>query len=178
MPVKDVELVERQEIEVLEDELLRHEVAANIEVAPTPAEARTIFDLDTRDRPRRTGDRGAPEDLGRQQLPHGLRAMKDAGRFVCADRDLVSTREEAIALVAEAGERRVEGEGDARLCRGRIERQRKAGRGAKLVAQELRLGTDVVAGDDRRRQAQNKRARARRELRGNRNQRVAATTAS
>src|SRR5439155_13798283 len=89
MPVEDVELVEREEIEVFENELLRHEVAADIEMAPAPTEARTVFDLDGRDSPRRSSDRRAAEDLGCQQLPQRLRAVADAGRFGRPDRDLV-----------------------------------------------------------------------------------------
>src|SRR5204863_10177310 len=65
VPVEDVELVEREKIEVLEDELLRQEVPADVEMAPAPAETRPVLDLERRDLPRCTGDRRAAEDRRR-----------------------------------------------------------------------------------------------------------------
>src|SRR5206468_4825380 len=139
MPVEDVELVEREELEVFEHELLRHEVAADIEMAPAPTEARAIFDLDGRDSPRRASDRRAAEDLGWKQLPQRLRAVEDAGRFGRADRDVVGGHGEAIALVAKAGEGRIEPERDSRRRVRRRDRQRETTRWSQLIAQQLGL---------------------------------------
>src|SRR5207302_11020816 len=124
MPMEDIELVQREKIDVLEHELLRHEVASNVEVAPAPAEARSILDLDGRDRPGHAVDAPAPKDLGRKQLPQRVRAVEDAGRLGRADRDPFGVYGEAIALVAEIRERPVERERDPRPVRGRCDQQR------------------------------------------------------
>jgi len=76
--VEDVELVQREQVEMLEHELLRHEVAAHVEVTSAPAEARAVLDLDAGDAPGDTAHRGSPEDHGRKQLPQRLAAMQDA----------------------------------------------------------------------------------------------------
>ena len=116
--MEDVELMQREEIDMFEDELLRHEMAAHVEMAPAPAEGRAVLDLDRRNRPRRRGDRGAVEDVAREQLPQGLRSVKDAGRFWRTDRDLIGRHREAVALVAEAADGGIERERDTRtLCR-------------------------------------------------------------
>src|SRR5712692_4143222 len=44
MPVKAVELMNREEIEVFLDELLRHEVARRIEMRASPGEAGCVLD--------------------------------------------------------------------------------------------------------------------------------------
>ena len=163
--MEDVELVEREKIEVLEDELLRHEVPADVEMAPAPAETRPVLDLEGRDLPRCTGDRRAAEDRRRQQLPQRLRAVKDAGRLERADRGFIGADGEAIALVTEVGERRVEREGDARRRSRRCDRERQTGRGTQQIAEQLRMSAQVVACRDRRRRAELERARARRQLR-------------
>ena len=116
--MEDVELMQREEIDMFEDELLRHEMAAHVEMAPAPAEGWPVLDLDRRNRPRRAGDRRAAEDIAWEQLPQGLRSVKDAGRFWRTDRDLVGRHREAIALVAEAADGGIERERDTRtLCR-------------------------------------------------------------
>ena len=175
--MEDVELVQGEEIEVLEDELLRHEVPADVEMAPAPAETRPVLDLDCRDLPRFTGDRRAAEDRRREQLPQRLRAVEDAGRLERANRDSFGGDGEAIALIAEASERRVEREGDARPFSGRRDRERQTGRGTQLIAQQLGLRAQVVVRADRRRSAERERTRAGRELRGDGDQGRGDTTA-
>src|SRR5207249_3970914 len=168
-PVEHIELVKREKIEVLEDELLRHEVPPHVEMAPAPSEARPILDLKRRYRPGRSGNRGAPVNVGREELAQCLRAVAYPGRFGSADRDLVSGDGEAIALFAETPEGGVEGERDARPGSG-ADWERQAGRGTELIAKELGGNAHVIARRDRCRRAERERARSGRELRRNGNQ--------
>src|SRR5512143_4164895 len=62
MPVKGVQLMEREEIDVLLYELLRHEMARDVQVCAAPLESRTILDLDGGNRPRLPGDDRRAED--------------------------------------------------------------------------------------------------------------------
>src|SRR5207249_7121312 len=117
MPVEDVELVQCQQIDVLQDEFLRHEMASDVEVARAPAEARSVLDLDRRDRPCSSGDRCSAEDIWREKLPQRLRPVEDARGLRRADRELVAAHREAVALLTEARERRLERERDARAGR-------------------------------------------------------------
>src|SRR5437667_842674 len=110
VPVEDVDLVQRKEIEMLEHELLRHEVATDIQVTSAPAESRTILDLDARDGPRDAALRCAPEDRRREQLPQCRAAVPEARGARRADADLFWRHCEAIPLVAELRERRVDRE--------------------------------------------------------------------
>src|SRR5438046_1319293 len=169
MPVEDVELVQREEIDVLEDEFLRHEMAAHVEMAPAPGEARPILDLKRRYRPGRSGDRGAPVNVGREELAQCLRAVAYPGRFGSADRDLVSGDGEAVALFADTPEGGAEGERDTRPRSG-AHAERPAGRGTELIAKELGGNAHVIARRDRCRRAERERARSGRELRRNGNQ--------
>ena len=52
MPVERVHFVQRDEIDVLLDELLRHEVPRDVEVHAAPGKAWTVFDFDSGNRPR------------------------------------------------------------------------------------------------------------------------------
>src|SRR5207237_5814029 len=149
MPVEDVELVQREEIDVLEDEFLRHEVAAHVEMAPAPGEARPILDLERRNRPGRSGDRGAPVNVGREELAQCLRAVAYPGRFGSADRPLLRGDRGALALFAKTSKRRVECERDARPGSG-ASRERQAGRGAELIAKEIGGNAQISARRDRR----------------------------
>src|SRR5207244_4905743 len=72
VPVEHVELVQGEQVQVLENELLRHEVPAHVEVATAPSEERTVFDLDAGDRLGRVGDGRAAEDRGGQELQQSL----------------------------------------------------------------------------------------------------------
>src|SRR5207237_5910116 len=126
-----------------------HEVAAYVEMAPAPGEARPILDLERRNRPGRSGDRGAPVNVGREELAQCLRAVAYPGRFGSADRHLVSGDREAIALFAKTSKRRVECERDARPGSG-ASRERQAGRRAELIAKESGGDAGVGAQRDRR----------------------------
>ena len=71
VPVEDVELVQRHQVQVLEQELLGHEVAAHVEVAAAPGEARAC--------PR--SPRREPSSPPRRRAPAGTpRAAAAGGR--------------------------------------------------------------------------------------------------
>src|SRR5260370_16904476 len=53
VPLQPVELMEREEVDELLHELLRHEVTRDVQVHAAPAEARVVLDRDSRNRPRR-----------------------------------------------------------------------------------------------------------------------------
>jgi hypothetical protein len=69
MPVEGVELVERHQVDVLLDELERHEVAADVEVHAAVAKARRVLDRDCREYAR-------PVHANWKQLPERLEAVE------------------------------------------------------------------------------------------------------
>ena len=101
VPVEDVELVEGQEVDVLLHELLRHEVARDIEMAASPSEPRTIFDGDGRDLPANTGDRRFPQDFRWQELPQRLHGVEQPGLPRCASDDAGGLHVQQVSFVAE-----------------------------------------------------------------------------
>src|SRR2546430_12279468 len=114
VPMEDVELVQREEVKMLEHELLRHEVTTDVEVTPAPAEARTIFDLDARDGPREAAHRRSPEDRRWEQLPECLAAVQDARGPRRANADFFWRYPEAIPFDAEPRERSLHRNRDSR----------------------------------------------------------------
>ena len=77
--MEDVHLVQRQQIDELEDKLLGHEVATHVKHGPAPTETGRVFDMDARDRPVLFDCRIA-EDRSRQQLPQRLAGVEESGR--------------------------------------------------------------------------------------------------
>ena len=102
VPVEPIQLMERQEVDVLLDEFLRHERARHVEMRAAPLEARHVFDLHHGDAPRQPGDQGLAEVVGRQQLPQRLDGVECAGRTKCPNRDAAGSHGEPVTLVAEA----------------------------------------------------------------------------
>ena len=60
VPVKDVEAIEREQIDVALDELLREEVARHVEVHGAHAMSRCVVDVDARQLPSASGSGGGP----------------------------------------------------------------------------------------------------------------------
>ena len=110
--MEDVELVERHQVEVPEDGLLRGEVTRDVEVRAAPGEARRILDDDGGDLPADAGRGRAPEELRREALATGLDGVEDAGRRGGGEVDAARRGDEAVPLPAEGGEGRVETEED------------------------------------------------------------------
>ena len=114
MPVKTVQLMDGEEIDVFLDEFLGHERPRHVEVRAAPGEARPVFD---RYRGHRPGNARAPDgrgakDVRRQELAQRLDGVKRAGGMECADRDPRRRHGEAVAFLAEARERRIDAERD------------------------------------------------------------------
>ena len=114
--VKPIELIERDQVDVLLYELLRHEMAGDVEMRAAPREAWPVLDLDFRHRPRHPHRRCRSEDVWRQQLAQRLDRVERPGRPMRANRDLPSRDRELIAFVAQPRERRVETQGDRPCC--------------------------------------------------------------
>ena len=68
VPVKTIQLVMREQVDVLLDEFLRHEVAPRIEMCAAPREARHVLDVHGGRAPCGQTDRRAAIDRGGQQL--------------------------------------------------------------------------------------------------------------
>jgi len=102
--------MQRQEIDELLDELLRHEMPANVEMHPAPHEARRILDEKRRNCPRDAGHRRFAENLDGKDLPERLHTIEEAGRLHRADRYNAGSDIERVAFVAESGESGVEPE--------------------------------------------------------------------
>src|SRR5262245_29155645 len=85
VPVERVDLLQRNEIDVLLHELLRHEVTTDIQVGATPCEPRMIDNAHGRNRPRHAVDPRRAENVGRQKLADGLEAIENAGAFASLD---------------------------------------------------------------------------------------------
>jgi len=62
MPVEAVHLVEREQVDELLDELLRLEMARDVEVSAAPGEPRRVFDRHRRDLPALPADGTLAED--------------------------------------------------------------------------------------------------------------------
>ena len=77
--MEDVQLVQRQQVDIALDELKRHEMAAAIQHAAAPAKARGIFDLHAGAVQARPVTRRARK-VWRQKLPQGLGGIEQPGR--------------------------------------------------------------------------------------------------
>ena len=147
MPVEAVHLMEREEVDVLLHELLRHEVPGDIEVRAAPREARAIRDPDGRNAPRDAIHARLAEDFWREELPHGLNSVEHAGAFARANREQARCRRDFVAFVAESRQacvarddnaggtgRRTHANGDRQPRRG-SDRRRKSPRMSAVAAQ-------------------------------------------
>jgi hypothetical protein len=125
MPVEDVELVHREQVDVPQHHRLRHEMAGDVEMAPTPPEARRVLDLDAGKRPRHARDRGPGEALDGEELAKCLDAVRDPHRSARAQRDAVGPGGEPVRLVTGRPDAVDQREGDARTASRRDDRQRQ-----------------------------------------------------
>ena len=101
MPMKDIELVQRQQIDVTQHEVLGHEVSRHIEHRAAPAKARNVLDLHARHRPGDALNRHGGENLRRQQLAQRLRRVEQPRRLRRAHRHLRWRHRQAIAFCAQ-----------------------------------------------------------------------------
>ena len=101
VPVQGVELVQREQVDELLDELLGHEMPGNVEHHAAPGEARRVLDLDARDRPIHALHNRLPEDGRGQELAQRLHAVEEAGGLWRADRDLLRRHAQPVALRAQ-----------------------------------------------------------------------------
>jgi hypothetical protein len=157
VPVERVHFVEREEVDVLLHELLRHEVTRDVEVPPAPAEAWDVLDRDRGHRPGNARDPRAAKDLRREELPYRLDGVEQACRFRRLRDDAIGPHVEPVALRAERlRERRVPPQLDASIRRvtpaahleretGRrreIRRELSPDRRARVIRRDDRLPTD------------------------------------
>ncbi len=150
VPVERVQLVQREEVDVLLHELLRHEVPRHVEVRPAPPEARRVLDPHGGQRPVGAGHVRRAEDGRRQQLADRLHGVERAGEACGAHLDAVRRDLEPVALRAEPGERRVVPEDHAvpRRHRAHGHRQRVAGRRPQVRRQPPRGAVARLVRDD------------------------------
>ena len=90
--------MEREQVDELLDELLRHEMPRHVEHGAAPREARCIVDRHRRHFPSDVVGSGFAENLGRQQLAQRLDAVENPGRRRTANRDPRRRDVEMIAL--------------------------------------------------------------------------------
>src|SRR5262249_31052272 len=147
--LQNVELVERHQVEHLEDELLGQEVPRDVDEQAAPGEARRIFDGDARYAPARVADGGAPEDLRRHQLDQRLDSVKRPGRSARADRDAAHGDIELITFRAEACEPAGEPQLDPVSGRTADDREVVVGRRRQRILQQARLAKQRLVRDDR-----------------------------
>jgi len=114
VPVKAVELMERRQIDQLLHELLGHEMPRRVQMHAPPGEPGSIFDRDGGNDPRHAGHGCLTEDFRRQQLAQRLQGVKRARGPVGADGDARPADVQAVALLAQRPERRVEPDRDRR----------------------------------------------------------------
>ena len=105
VPVEDVHLVERQEIDVFLDELHGEEMPRDVEVHSPPGEPRGVHHRNAGDDPVDLlfvlrGAAGA-EHLGREQLEERQRAVRQPGGRIGADQDVVLVDHEPVSLGTE-----------------------------------------------------------------------------
>jgi len=110
VPVEPVHLVQGQEVDVLQYEFLGHEVAGHVQVHAPPTEPGLVFDLHAGDPPRDRLGPGPAEDLRGQELSQGLHAVEHAGLRCRLDPRLCRRDDQAIALLAQAGQAGVNGQ--------------------------------------------------------------------
>src|SRR4051812_22540780 len=103
MPVERVELMEREEIDVLLHELLRHEMPRDVEVHAAPLEARAVDDRHRGHLPRDATYGGIAKNGGRKQLSNRLHGIESTRRSRRRDRDDAGPHVELVAFVAERG---------------------------------------------------------------------------
>jgi RNA polymerase sigma-32 factor len=147
--LQNVELVERHQVEHLEDELLGQEVPRDVDEQAAPGEARRIFDGDARHAPARVADGGAPEDLRWHQLEQRLDSVKRPGRGARADRDAADRDIELIAFQAEACQPAGEPQLDPVSGRTADDREVVVGRRRQRILQQARLAKQRLVRDDR-----------------------------
>ena len=100
--MEGVQLVQRDQIDVLLDELLRHEVPADVEVRAAPGEARPVDDPHRRNRPRDAVDLRLAKDLRRQQLPDRLKSVEHARSLLGPDGNAARGHGQLVPLVPES----------------------------------------------------------------------------
>ena len=101
VPVKAVHLMEREEIDVLLDEVERHEMTNHIKVGATPSETRAILDPDRRHSPFYSFNARVTQDFRRQQLSQRLNAVERSRRSGGSDLNSVPRRLQSVALLAQ-----------------------------------------------------------------------------
>ena len=98
MPVEGVHLVKRQQVDVLLDEFLGHEMPHHIQVRAPPPEARLVLDRHRRHAPLGALHRRIAEDVGWQELADGLDAVEEPRRFGRAHRHAMAGNRELVAF--------------------------------------------------------------------------------
>ena len=96
VPVKAVEFVHREQIDVFLDE--RHEMTGDVEMRAAPRETRNVFNGQRRQRPRGSINPRRSVDVDRQQLPDGLQAVEHARRMSGANNDRAGCHRQPVAL--------------------------------------------------------------------------------
>ncbi len=104
MQLERVEFVLRHQIEIILDLFFVEEVAGDVQQQAAPAKSRPVFDTYGRYRPRHRPLRlGWAEDLRRQKLKQGLRAVEQARPVDGGNRHAVGRHVQRVALGAEGG---------------------------------------------------------------------------
>ena len=108
VPVEAVHLVQREEVDVLLDELLGLEVTRDVEVRASPAKARHVLDRHHRHLLTLYPlDRCVAKDRRRQELTQRLHAVEHAGRRRGARDNAIGADRQRVALGAQALQGRI-----------------------------------------------------------------------
>jgi hypothetical protein len=78
VPVEDIELVDREDVNILFDEFLVEEMPAYVEVHSSPFESRIVSQCDARNDPLHIFRRLLDENLRRKQLKDGLNSTEES----------------------------------------------------------------------------------------------------
>jgi hypothetical protein len=96
--VKNVELVHREQIDVLLDFVDAEKVSCDVQHRSTPSESRLVDDANGRNRPGDRRDRHVRLDRGRQQLSKRLYAVEESSRLPAHDAHRVAGHQNLVTL--------------------------------------------------------------------------------
>ncbi|CAM5227213.1 hypothetical protein STENM36S_07347 [Streptomyces tendae] len=116
--VEDVQLVQREQVDVAPQIGHRLEVPGHVEHGTAPGVAGYVGDLHGRQLPRHPAHRPPGQGVVGHELPHRLHSAQEPGRAGGPQQGALGAHGQAVPLLAEAGQRRVEGEHEGAVGRG------------------------------------------------------------
>src|ERR1700680_4482932 len=112
MHVEHIELVQREDVDVLLDLFHGEEVAGHVEDRAAIREARMVYDRESLDRPVVTVESNVRFEVGREELPDRLSAAKQSGWSIRDEANRVARHTPFIALLSKSTTVRGEAQND------------------------------------------------------------------